>query len=69
MTNQPLPKVGTTNPITPEQIARLKEMKANFPAQKAAIDKAKQAGLDVSIAEETYNQHKAMVDKLLQVYG
>ena len=56
-------------PLSPEDIAILREWQAAIPKIILSIQRAKSAGLDVTDRQETITTLKGKVDALLKVYG
>lgn len=58
-----------TNPLTPEQIAELREIQRLIPQHKEAIKKAKLAGIDVTAQEKQLLEQEKSLNLILQNYG
>lgn len=57
------------NPLTPEQIDKLKKIKASLPELEAELARQERAGINVTVAREQLNQQKKTVEGLLREYS
>jgi len=57
------------NPLSPEDIASLREWQKAMPKIEASIAKAKAAGIDVSEDEQKIKGLKGQLDSIVKVYG